>query len=74
MPSNDEFLKPAKIAIYGVSPKRRTFAAGVKDKLEKETKATIMIWAGSCYGACDIPNIKNLGIDLLIQWGHSEWK
>ncbi|MCP4581741.1 MAG: hypothetical protein GY839_08980 [candidate division Zixibacteria bacterium] len=34
MPSNDEYLKSSKIAVFGVSPKRRTFASGVKDKLE----------------------------------------
>jgi predicted CoA-binding protein len=43
MPSKAEFLKPAKIAIYGVSPKRKTFAAGVKDKLEKEGIETFPI-------------------------------
>jgi len=50
---------------------------GLKEKateitkyLEEKTKAKIIIWLGSCYGACDIPI---LDIDLLIQWGHSEW-
>ena len=44
-------------------------------KLEKQTSATIITWTGSCYGACDIPTqVENLGVDLLIQWGHSMWK
>ena len=46
----------------------------IQEEIEKNTKATVLIWAGSCFGACDLPNIKNLGIDLLIQWGHSEFK
>ncbi|MDD4877517.1 MAG: diphthamide synthesis protein [Candidatus Nanoarchaeia archaeon] len=43
-------------------------ATEIAEYLEKNTKAKITVWAGSCFGACDIPNIK---ADLLIQWGHS---
>ena len=50
----------------------KPYAGEIKDKLEKDTKAEVLIWLGSCYGACDIP--KNLDVDLLIQWGHGEWK
>ena len=50
----------------GLKPK----ADVIQDKIESETNATVLIWAGSCYGACDVPNIK---ADLLVQWGHSEW-
>jgi len=50
-------------------------AKEIQDKLEKETRAKIIIWAGSCFGACDIPvHLEKLGVDLLIQWGHSEWQ
>ena len=51
----------------GLKPKAKEIA----DKLEKETKAKILIWIGSCFGACDVPDVK---ADLLIQWGHSEWR
>ena len=35
----------------------------------------VLIWGGSCYGACDVPlQVERLGVDLLIQWGHSEWR
>ena len=47
-------------------------AKEIVDFLEKNTKAEIFIWSGSCFGACDTPDIKDF--DLLIQWGHSEWK
>jgi 2-(3-amino-3-carboxypropyl)histidine synthase len=50
----------------------KPYAGTIKDKLEKETKAEVFIWLGSCYGACDFP--KGLDVDLLIQWGHGEWK
>lgn len=43
----------------------------IKQHLEKNTNAEILIWLGSCFGACDIPEVKD--IDLLLQWGHSEF-
>jgi len=51
----------------GLKPK----AKEIQEKIEKETNAVILIWADSCFGACDIPKID---ADLLIQFGHSEWK
>lgn len=51
----------------GLKPKANEIA----DFIEKNTKAKVFIWLGSCFGACDIPK---LDVDLLIQWGHSEWK
>ena len=51
---------------------------GLKDKaleitnfIEKNTSAVCLIWLESCYGACDIPNLKD--VDLLIQFGHSKF-
>lgn len=52
----------------GLKPK----ATEIVTKLEQSTDAKIFIWAGTCFGACDVPDLK--GIDLLIQWGHSKWK
>lgn len=51
----------------GLKPKAKQIA----DKIEEETNAKVIIWAGSCFGACDVPDLK---VDLLIQWGHSEWQ
>ena len=49
-------------------------AAEIKAELEKKTDADIVIWLGSCFGACDVPlQAKELGVDLLIQFGHSAW-
>lgn len=45
-------------------------ATEIAEYLEKNTKAKITIWAGSCFGACDIPNVKT---GLLVQWGHSSF-
>ena len=54
----------------GLKPK----AQEITDEIEKKTAAQVFIWMGSCFGACDVPeHISKIGIDLLIQWGHSEW-
>ncbi len=46
-------------------------AAEIAEYVEKSTKAKCIIWMSTCFGACDIPNVK---ADLLIQFGHSEQK
>ncbi len=51
----------------GLKPK----ATEIVKELEK-TGAKVCIWAGSCFGACDVPDAK--GFDLVVQFGHSEWK
>lgn len=63
--------KPKTVCIQlpdGLKPK----AAEIQHEVESKTKAKVYIWLGSCYGSCDFPDLK--GIDLLIQFGHSEWK
>lgn len=50
----------------------KPMATEIAKNLAESTNATILIWADSCFGACDIPDLK--GVDLLIQWGHSKWK
>lgn len=50
-------------------------AAHIQEYIEANTNARVLIWAASCYGACDVPiEVARLGVDLLIQWGHSEWR
>ncbi len=43
----------------------------IQDVIEENTNSNVIIWAGSCFGACDTPRIEE--VDLLIQWGHSKW-
>jgi len=52
----------------GLKPKAKLIA----DEIRLKTDAMPIIWAGSCFGACDIPEeIKKLNVDLLIQWWHA---
>lgn len=43
-------------------------ATKIVKEIEKNTDAVCLIWAGSCFGSCDIPDIK--GVDLLLHFGH----
>jgi len=50
-------------------------AGKIAKELNTKTGAEIIIWAGDAYGACDIAfELRLLKIDLLIHWGHTEWK
>ena len=43
---------------------------GIKEKFPK---SFVAFWAGSCFGACDVPlHVKDF--DLIIQFGHSPWR
>jgi 2-(3-amino-3-carboxypropyl)histidine synthase len=65
--------KAKKVCIQlpdGLKPKANL----IQSEIEKKTDADVIIWAGSCYGACDIPQgLERFGVDMLIQWGHSEF-
>jgi len=56
----------------------KQYATQVADELRKQTKkdkVEILIWMGSCFGACDVPlEAEQLGVDLIVQFGHSAWK
>ena len=49
-------------------------AKEISDRINAETDAEIIIWAGSNFGACDLSlDVKKLGVDLLVHFGHSRW-
>jgi 2-(3-amino-3-carboxypropyl)histidine synthase len=55
----------------GLKPRAQEFT----DRIREETGAVVLIWAGSCYGACDLPiGTEKLGVDLLFHFGHTAWR
>ena len=55
----------------GLKPK----AEEIQKEIESRTGAQVLIWGGSCFGSCDLPlQVKNLGVDLLVHFGHSPWQ
>jgi diphthamide biosynthesis enzyme Dph1/Dph2-like protein len=54
----------------GLKPK----AMEIKGYIEENTNASVIIWLGSCFGACDVPcGIEDIKADLLIQFGHEKF-
>jgi 2-(3-amino-3-carboxypropyl)histidine synthase len=67
-------LKARKVCIQ-LPDGLKNIAIEIAEELEEKTDAEILIWFGTCFGACDIPQgLEKLGVDLLIQWGHTPWK
>jgi len=66
--------KAKKVLLHlpdGLKPK----AKEIQNELKKKINAEIFIWAGSCFGSCDIPGeAKNIGVDLIIHFGHTKWR
>ncbi|MFW6285974.1 MAG: diphthamide synthesis protein [Nanoarchaeota archaeon] len=52
----------------------KQFSKQIVDELYSKTKAEYFIYYGTCYGGCDIPIfLKDLGFDLCVQWGHTNF-
>ncbi|MFH1589638.1 MAG: diphthamide synthesis protein [archaeon] len=66
--------KAEKVLLHlpdGMKPKANEIQAAIN----KETDTEVLIWAGSCFGACDLPiEAKNIGIDMIIHFGHTKWR
>ena len=57
----------------GMKPWATAIEKEIEKRLDNEN-IEIMIWLGSCFGACDVPlQVEKLGVDLIVQFGHSEW-
>ena len=53
----------------------KQFSNKIKDKIQENTEAKIIIWAGSNFGSCDIPlEVEKLGFDTIVHFGHSKWR
>jgi diphthamide biosynthesis enzyme Dph1/Dph2-like protein len=54
----------------------KTKAKEIVDTLQKKFPSVeFIIWGGSNFGGCDIPSgLDRLNVDLLVSFGHSEWK
>ncbi len=65
----------AKLVCIQLPDGLKPIAGEIKKELEQKTEAEIIIWLESCFGACDIPlQVKEMGVDMLVQFGHSSWK
>ncbi len=66
--------KAAKKVCLQLPDGLKPLAKQITHDIRKETDAQVFIWAGSNFGACDIPlEVQRLGVDVLIHYGHSKW-
>ncbi len=63
--------KKAKTVCIQLPDGLKNKALEITDFIEKNTNSKCLIYLGSCFGACDIPELKD--VDLLIQFGHSSF-
>ncbi|MFH1400560.1 MAG: diphthamide synthesis protein [Nanoarchaeota archaeon] len=55
----------------GLKPK----AKDIQQAIERETGVQVFLWAGSCYGSCDIPmGVERVGVDMILHFGHTPWR
>ncbi len=65
----------AKVVCVQLPDGLKPYADKIDAAIKEKTGARVLIWGGSCYGACDVPlQVERLGVDLLVQWGHAEWR
>ena len=56
----------------GLKPKSKEIVDQLKEEFQD---IEFYLWFGSNYGGCDLPiYLDNLGFDLLINFGHAEFK
>jgi 2-(3-amino-3-carboxypropyl)histidine synthase len=56
----------------GLKPNAKDIFLRLKQEFGEDVN--ILFWAGSAFGACDIPlETEKMGVDLIIHFGHSEW-
>ena len=56
----------------GMKPYALAIVEELERRIKKEKiKVEFFIWLGSCYGACDIPEIEGK-VDMIVQFGHSK--
>ena len=69
--------KKAKKVLIQLPDGFKPYATAIVNELKQQIKGKteFYIWFDSCYGACDIPiaESEKLGIDMIVQFGHSEF-
>jgi 2-(3-amino-3-carboxypropyl)histidine synthase len=61
----------AKLVLLQFPEGLKTKALDIAKEIEEKTKCRCLIWADTCFGACDIPlEVEKLKVDLIIHFGH----
>ena len=72
--SNIREKKAGKVLLQfpeGLKP----YSTVISEEIEGRAGCECFIWLGDCFGGCDVPlGVSEIGVDLIVQFGHSEWK
>ena len=53
----------------------KPYSTIICEEIEEKSGCQCFIWLGNCFGACDVPlEVSGIKVDLIVQFGHSEWK
>jgi 2-(3-amino-3-carboxypropyl)histidine synthase len=66
----------AKLVLLQFPDGLKPYSTAIAEELKKQlnNQCEFIIWMSTCYGACDLPlGTERMGIDLIIQFGHSKW-
>lgn len=66
--------KKAKKVLLQFPDGMKPYSTIISEEIEGRTDCQCFIWLGDCFGGCDIPlGVSEIGVDLIIQFGHSKW-
>jgi len=52
----------------------KPYSTVICEEIEARAGCECFIWLDSCFGGCDIPlEVDKIGVDLIVQFGHSDW-
>ena len=63
--------KKVKTVMIQLPDGLKPYGPAIVNYLEEKTGASVSIYLGDCFGACDLPET---GSDLVIQFGHAPWE
>jgi len=66
--------KKAKRILFQFPEGMKPYAQIICDEISGKANCECFIWMGDCFGACDVPDVDGLDIDLIVQFGHSKWE
>jgi 2-(3-amino-3-carboxypropyl)histidine synthase len=64
----------AKLVVIQLPDGLKPRAKEIQEAIKETTDAKILFWGDSCFGACDIPDLRSIKPDLFVQFGHSKFK
>ncbi|GAI54052.1 unnamed protein product, partial [marine sediment metagenome] len=66
--------KKAKKVLLQFPEGLKPYSQVICDEISNKANCQCFIWLGDCFGACDVPvQVEKLGVDLIVQFGHSKW-